>query len=707
MSKICLTGLKGGRIMTSALHTHPGGGPPRRRRALATLLAAALLPLAAAPARAALTPDRRVPVSSDFDQQVLFKAADEEGYACFRIPAIVRTTGGILLAFAEGRVHDCGDAGDIDLVLKRSTDGGRTWGPLQVVNEGDGDTHGNPAPIVDRRTGRVLLAETYNEGRTDGKSCEVPCERVPHLQYSDDEGATWSAPKDLSSSIRPRHWNSWYATGPVHGIQLARGRHAGRLVFGVNAETYAGGRVTDNHAALILSDDGGDTWRIGAVDSWPIADDGTFRQKPSELTLLERSDGSVYVNGREQDGTDLGHRDHTVSRDGGETFVAPFRTIPDLYAPMVQGSVLRLPQRADWDRGVGAQTRTKAKTKARAAAQGEARAGHGHGRTLFAAPADPDRRRTMTIRSSYDEGRTWESVDRGARVTEDWSGYSDMVAISRERIGLLYEGGAADAHEEIRLARFTEDWLGPRRGPDPTTPDHAPLARGASVLGGARWTAGRFGRALTLDGGDGAVRLPVRHSLPLGADDFTVSLWFRRTATRGEQPLLWMGGVGARSPQVAVYGEPASGRVGAHITTLSGAGPATTARVRSVGAYDDGSWHHLALRRGAGRLTLTVDGSDSTTSSDVPGSVSRNSVFGVHVGQKTDSRAHFTGSLDEVRVYRRSLSDSELDSLRTTNTLPMGGSPPVLHLPLDWRSSIPFVPESAGRDRGGSGADGG
>lgn len=91
----------------------------------------------------------------------------------------MRTTEGTLLAFAEGRVLDCGDAGDIDLVVKRSTDGGRTWSPLQVVNEGGGDTHGNPAPVVDRATGRVLLVETYNEGRTDGGNCAVPAPARP------------------------------------------------------------------------------------------------------------------------------------------------------------------------------------------------------------------------------------------------------------------------------------------------------------------------------------------------------------------------------------------------------------------------------------------------------------------------------------------------------------------------------------------------
>ncbi|MFB6534019.1 exo-alpha-sialidase [Streptomyces noursei] len=639
--------------MTSDLRAHPlPRRRPRRRRApsaVAALTVAALTALATAPARAATDAP-----SGGFAQQVLFKAALEKGYACFRIPAIVRTVRGTLLAFAEGRVHDCGDAGDIDLVLKRSTDGGRTWGPLEVVNHGDGDTHGNPAPLVDRRTGRIVLAETYNKGRTDGLSCDVPCDRTPHLQYSDDDGATWSAPRDLTRSIRPRRWNSWYATGPVHGIQLAHGRHAGRLVFGVNAESYAGNRITANHAALVHSDDGGTTWKVGALDSWPIAPDGTFRQKPSEMTLLERSDGSLYVNGRDQDGTDLGNRTAAVSRDGGDTFTTPFRAIPDLYAPMVQASALRLP---------------------RSTAAG------GSGRTLLAAPADPDRRRTMTIRSSYDEGRTWEGVDRGAQVTTDWSGYSDLVAISPTVTGLLYEGGAADARDEIRFARFTEQWLGPRRGPDPTTPDRARGARPALVLGGARLTDGPFGRALSFDGTDDAVRLPYRDALPLGRADFTCTLWFRYRATTGEQPLLWMGGVGSRAPQVAVEGDPAHGRITARLTAVDGARPPATAQVSGVGAANDGKWHHVAVRRAGGRLLLTVDGTATTSTADVPGSVSRTTTFGVHLGQRPDGRAQFTGALAEVRVYRRALTDAELSRVRVDDASVAG--PLVLGLPLD------------------------
>jgi sialidase-1 len=615
--------------------------PPRTRPRSPLLALASLFALAASALPAHADPKGR---AAEFEQQVLFRAdQDPGGYACFRIPAIVRTTEGTLLAFAEGRVLDCGDAGDIDLVVKRSTDGGRTWSPLQVVNEGGGDTHGNPAPVVDRATGRVLLVETYNEGRADGGNCAVPCARTPHLQYSDDDGRTWSAPRDLSAEIQPPDWDSWYATGPVHGVQLTGGDHAGRLVVGVNAETWDGERVTANHAALVVSDDGGENWRIGATDTWPVAADGTFRQKPSELTLTERADGSLLVSGREENGTDLGHRTQAVSRDGGDSFAAPFRALPDLYTPQVQGAVLRLGDRM-----------------------------------LLSAPADPDRRRTMSVRSSYDGGATWDSVDRGTVVTRDWSGYSDMVAVDDATVGLMYEAGPVDARDEIRFARFTEDWLQPRRGAGPTTPDLAPGAAPAVVLGGAGTTDGAVGGALSFDGVDDAVRLPYDERLPLGAGDFTASLWFRYSADGGEQPLLWMGGVGTRQPQVWLRAEPGNGRVQGLITTREGGAAPRSAWVRTDGAYNDGRWHHLALRRGGGRLTLSLDGT-TVGAVDVPGSVSRNSPFGVHIGERVDGRARFTGAIDEVHVWNRALTDAEI----AAGNPPSAAGDTVLHLPLD------------------------
>jgi sialidase-1 len=314
--------------------------------------------------------------------------------------------------------------------------------------------------------------------------------------------------------------------------------------------------------------------------------------------------------------------------------------------------------------------------------EGEDEDGDGGSRVLYAAPADPDRRRTMMVRSSWDEGATWEGVERGMLVATDWSGYSDMIGLGDGAVGLMYEAGPEDARDEIRFARFTEDDLGPRRGPDPTTPDAAPGARPASALGGAAATAdGAFGGAVAFDGADDAIRLPYRDSLPLGEGDFTVSLWFRYAATTGTRPFLWMGGVGSASPQVWVRGEPESGRVRALITARQGADPAASSSVNTSVPYNDGAWHHLSLTRADGRLTLTVDGTETASAADVPGSVSRNSVFGVHLGQGVDSRTHLAGSLDEVSVYDRALSEAELTALRERNAAPSDAA--VLALPLD------------------------
>ncbi len=496
---------------------------------------------------------------------------------------------------------NCGDTADID-VVKRSTDGGQTWSPLQVVNAGDGDTHGNPVPIVDRQTGRIILVTTYNKGRTDSAACSVPCERTVHLQYSDDDGITWSAPRDIDSQARRPDWDSWYVSGPGHAIQLTRGRHAGRLVFGANAETSNGTAPTANHGALVYSDDHGATWHIGAVDTIPFAPGSRYPQKPSEFSLFERSDGAIYVLGREQGGTDVGNRDYAIS--------------------------------------------------------------------------DTDRRRTMMIRSSYDEGRTWENTDQGTVITTDWSGYSDLAQLSSQRIGLLYEGGAVDARDEIRFASFDEGYLGWHNSAGPTTPDRSHQHTDAHVLGGATLTAGRWGNAVALDGVDDYVRVPYHQQQLLGEGDFTWSAWIDYGAIKGNQAIVWLGGMGGTAPQVWLRAEPGNHRLIALMTTANG-----TRSISSTSAYDDQAWHHVVLERTAGQLVMWVDGAQVAAGPAAPGSVSETVAFQLVVGERLDGAFHFGGALDEVRVYSRALSSAELEALRLTNAPITDGL--VLRLPFE------------------------
>jgi sialidase-1 len=338
------------------------------------------------------------------EDNVLFQQKSE-GYSCFRIPAVVHATNGDVLAFAEGRVADCGDDGDIDIVLRRSSDGGKTWGPLQVVSDGNGSTHGNPVPIVDQKTGRIVLVTTHN----GPEPCTNGCDRDPYVQTSDDFGATWTAPRELTDAKLPS-WNFWYATGPMHGIQLAHGPHAGRLIVGASFETYdgAGPHVYGTH--LLYSDDAGESWHIGATTS---REDGKVIAQ--EVTVVERDNGQIYALARER-GTDPGNRAYAVSSDGGETFDEPFRTIPKLVMPDVQGSLLRFDAH----------------------------------RILFSAPAHPAAREVMTVRSSYDEARSFGTWEQGKVFYWGPSAYSDLVRLDRDQAGLLYEAGVANPYESIR-----------------------------------------------------------------------------------------------------------------------------------------------------------------------------------------------------------------------------------------------------------------
>jgi sialidase-1 len=389
--------------------------------------------LAAAPA---VTADAAVTAVTAVAQPASYEVfkAGAEGYDCFRIPAVIKgPNANELLAFAEGRYtgSSCSDIGDVDVVMKRSMDGGKTWSASTVVVRGYGQTKDNAVPFVIPSTGRIVVLSQMQ--------CGTPttCGRIPRVSYSDDDGKTWTAPKDLTSQLGFTTAPNWLITGPGHGLVLtARGAHPGRLVSGMS---YTSG--TSNVGALIYSDDQGVTWHRGATDVEP--DKTTMN--PQEINVTELADGSIYAAARnnrdvaqarwcDNGGTD--NRAYAVSSDGGQTFVKKFSLANDLVISDMQGSVLEMDATT---------------------------AGSAYNRTLFSGPSVCDRRQQLRIRSSFDEGVSWTGNDTSLLVWPYDSSYSDLVPLSQTSAGVLFEAAPAagqTADRSIRYSAFTEDQLG-------------------------------------------------------------------------------------------------------------------------------------------------------------------------------------------------------------------------------------------------------
>jgi Neuraminidase (sialidase) len=349
----------------------------------------------------------------------------EDGYHTYRVPAMVQAADGSLLAFAEGRVASASDNGDIDLVMKRSEDGGATWGPLEVVVDDGANKFGNPVPVLDESTGQIVLNATRTGGDVSGDDircgeAEPEEMRRSFILFSDDNGATWTEPVEITADVRPDNWRH-FVGGPGHAIQLTRGEHAGRLVLPGNhtiAPPEGSGidcldeRLYGAHS--LYSDDHGQTWHLGGVDT-PL----TGVINPNESTAAELSDGTVYFNARDQNGSSTGTRAATTSSDGGASFDHPYEEVPDLVAPVVQGSVLSL-------------------------------SGSQDGRLVFSAPGSAAVRENLTLSTSDDNATTWQA---GPVIHEGPAGYSDLVEVrdpaDPTAIGVLYENGVPTTDDPI------------------------------------------------------------------------------------------------------------------------------------------------------------------------------------------------------------------------------------------------------------------
>ena len=328
------------------------------------------------------------------------------GYHTFRIPALVVSTSGTLVAFAEGRRNSRHDTGAIDIVLRRSEDGGQRFDEMRVAVAGGGNVAGNPAPVVDASTGRIWL--WFCRNNADGPEtliCAGKAPRTVWLTSSDDDGETWAEPREMTAEVKLPEW-TWYATGPGHGLQLA----SGRLLIPCD---HIVGRHFDRHtdpylSHVIVSDDHGETWRLG----------GEAQPGTNECMAAQLADGRVYLNERNYIGEH--RRAFAVSHDEGDSFDA-FGWHDELIDPVCQAAVLSL--------------------------------GGDH---LVFGNAASRRRERLTLRSSLDGGQSWSA---GRVLHSGPAAYSDLAELPDGNLGCLYEAGSEGPYEHLRWARFRPDWL--------------------------------------------------------------------------------------------------------------------------------------------------------------------------------------------------------------------------------------------------------
>jgi sialidase-1 len=348
----------------------------------------------------------------------VFKSGTE-GHKIYRIPAVVILPNKKIIAFAEGRVQNSSDFGDINIVMKTSVDKGKTWSPLKIIVNQDSLQAGNPAPVIDLMDpdfpqGVIYLF--YNTGNNhEGEVRKGKGVREVWFIKSYDGAQSWSKPVNITlQTHRPNHpefnpaytfkedWRS-YANTPGHAFQFQDGKYKGRIFVAANHSAGEPQKQFRDYAAHgFFTDDHGKTFILSTSINIP----GSNESMGTEL-----SNSRMMMGIRNQRG-DIKSRILSYSSDGGQHWDSVYfdSNLPD---PVCQGSILTI--------------------------------GYKKGKAIIAScnAADPNKRDNLTLRISYDEGQHWnhsivveKSEDPSKR---DWAAYSDLLLLDKKKVGILYE----------------------------------------------------------------------------------------------------------------------------------------------------------------------------------------------------------------------------------------------------------------------------
>ncbi|MGV8095430.1 MAG: exo-alpha-sialidase [Mangrovibacterium sp.] len=368
--------------------------------------------------------------SGECTRQTIF-TANTDGYYIYRIPSLVATKKGTLLASCAARKGKGRDWDPIDIVMRRSKDGGKTWTPMQVIAHKDSLPCDNPTPIVDYQTGEVHMLYQIDYARC-------------YYIKSTDEGQSWTEPADITPVIETfkkiYDWNV-LAPGPGHGIQMTNGRLVVPFWLSTGGRSHRPSIVVS-----VYSDDHGRTWKAGDI----VIHDNDTTVIPSETCCVQLADGRVMFNSRNE--SPNYRKLVTYSQDGVTGWSSPVFA-DAFFEPICEASMCRysLKPNQSKDRILFCNP--------------DSRYDPWIAQRSYTTRSAKNRHRTnLTIRMSYDEGHTWpvsKIIDPGI------AGYSDIAVTPDGRIHCLYEGGSLSSslisshylNGRITIVSFSLEWL--------------------------------------------------------------------------------------------------------------------------------------------------------------------------------------------------------------------------------------------------------